>query len=136
MANTITNTRINAGKRTVTQSVTIASDGTELTDTVVYDSSAVATALGIADPLSCTILRIRASSNTVSANATLTLEFDATTDVLAYTIPLNQDVDIDFRDIGGLKNTAGSGITGDITITSTTLTSGDSITLILEVKPR
>lgn len=134
MANTITNTRQIAGTKTIVQYITIASDGSEETDLVIYDSSAVATAVGIADPLDCTILSIYA---TVSAAATarVALEFDATTDILALDVPPQTLVNRDFKDIGGLSNTAGSGITGDILLTTTGLESGDKITIILVVRP-
>lgn len=135
MANTVTNTRISANKARVIQYITIASDGTEETDLVIYDSSAVATALGIDDPLDCTILSIYA---TVSAAATarVKLEFDATTDVLALDIPVQTSpIKNDFSKVGGLANTAGTGITGDITLTTTGLESGDTLTIIIAVKP-
>ncbi len=134
MANTVTNTRILAGNKRTLQYITIASDGTEETDLVVYDSSAVATALGIANPLTCTINAIHYCSN--SATGVVKLEFDATTDVLALAMPYGGDyLDKDFRPYGGLKNRAGTGITGDIVLTTTGLAAGDSIHMILDVRP-
>lgn len=134
MANTITSTRVVTSRALVVYYVTIASDGTEETDTVVYDSSAVASAIGISDPLTCNLLSVYASVSAAST-ARVKLEFDATTDVLAIDCPPDRIVNKDFRCIGGLKNTAGTGITGDITITTTGLESGDTITLVIEVKP-
>ncbi len=133
MVNTVTNTRLNAGYKNIIQYITIASDGSEETDLVVYDSSAVATALGITDPLTCAINSIYA---TVSAadTARVILEFDADTDVLALDIPPLHVTKNDFKPIGGLRNTAGTGITGDITLTTTGLAAGDYITIILNVK--
>ena len=134
MANTITNTRTLVSEQRVIQYICIASDGTEETNLIVYDSSVVATALGIADPLKCTIIRARYVSN--AALGVVHLDFDASTDVLALAMPYNGgNMDMDFKDIGGLKNTAGTGITGDILLTTTGLVSGDHITLILEVRP-
>lgn len=134
MANTITNTRILANQHRVIQYICIDSDGTEETDLVVYDSSAVATAIGISDPLDSTIVSIRSVSN--SAAGVVHLEFDASTDVLAMALPFGGfDMDLDFSDIGGLANTSGTGITGDITLTTTGLASGDKIVIILEVRP-
>lgn len=134
MANTITNTRLLANERRVIQYICISSDGTEETNLIIYDSSVVATAIGIADPLKCTIVRARYVST--SALGTVHLDFDATTDVLALAMPYNgSSMDMDFKDIGGLKNTAGTGITGDILLTTTGLVAGDKITLILEVRP-
>ncbi len=132
MANTVTNTRILTGSGEVIQYVCIDSDGTEETDLVVYDSSAVATLLGKADPLRSTVLGIDYSTN--SALGVMHLEWDATTDVLAWALPQNSDK-FCFRDHGGLKNTAGTGITGDITLTTTGLAAGDKVTFILSVRP-
>jgi len=134
MANVTTNTRLIAGTRRVVQYVAVDSDGTEETDLVLYDSSAVATALGIVDPLTCTLVSIKAVVNATSA-ARVELQFDATTDILAMALPAESDIDFNFKDIGGLKNPAGTGITGDITLTTTGLGAGDNIIIILEVRP-
>ena len=134
MVNTITNTRQIAGTKKIVQYVTLSSDGSEETDYLVYDSSAVATAIGISDPLDSTITAIYATTS-VAAAARLFLEWDADTDVLALDIPPSNVLDKDFRCIGGLENTASTGITGDITLTTTGLESGDKVTFILEVTP-
>jgi hypothetical protein len=136
MANTVTNTRINLGDKRVIQYICIDSDGTEETDLVVYDSSAVAAAFTPArvDSLNCRINSIKSISN--SALGVVKLEFDATTDVLALALPYGgSDVEMDFRCFGGLKNTAGDGKTGDITLTTTGLVSGDSVIIILDIDP-
>ncbi|MEI6183895.1 MAG: hypothetical protein WCP65_00090 [Bacteroidota bacterium] len=134
MANTITNTRLLANEQRVIQYICIASDGTQETNTIIYNSSAVATAIGIADPLKSTIIRARYVSN--AALGVVNLDFDASTKVLALAMPYNgYSMDMNFKDIGGLKNTAGTGITGNILLTTTGLASGNKITLILEVRP-
>lgn len=134
MPNTVNNTQLGASTHRVIQYITLVSDSSEETDLVVYDSSATATTIGITDPLKCTIESIYA---TVSAATTarVRLEFDATTDVLAVDIPALELVKNDFRPIGGLRNYAGTGITGDITLTTTGLESGDMITICLVVRP-
>lgn len=134
--NTLTNTRTIIGRKKIVQYVTILSDGSEETGTVIYDSSAVATALGVADPLHCTIRDIRyvASGNSTIAH----LLFDASTDVVAMSLPYSgggATLKMDFKDIGGLHNTGGSGKTGDILLTTTGLNSGDTITLVITVDP-
>lgn len=131
MGNTVTNTRLLASTTRTLQYVCIDSDGTEETDLVVYDSSAVATALGIADPLTCKINGIYYSSN--SKLGVMHLEWDATTDVLALPLSGEDMQHLDFRPIGGLKNTGSTGITGDITFTSTGLVAGDKVMFILDV---
>jgi hypothetical protein len=115
---------------------TIFSDGTEETDMVIYDSSVIATALGITDPLDSTILEVYVSTSTLTALG-VKLEFDATTDVLAVAIPGGAGATShhNFRDFGGLPNYAGTGITGDITLTTTLLEANSSISLVLCVRP-
>lgn len=137
MVNVVTNTRIitDTTSNKVTQYVTIASDGSEEADVLVYDSSAVAAALGITDPLDCTILNVWYTTNSVLA--VVHLDFEATADVLALALPQGGAVlDKNFEAIGGLKNTAGTGITGDVSLTTTGLVAGDGISLTLEVLAR
>lgn len=133
MANTITNTRLLDGGRRVVQYITLASDGTQETDTVIYDSSVVATSLGKTDPLNSRIKSIKYSTS--SALGVVKLNWDATTKVLAYSMPRSAELHHCFDDIGGLKNTGGAGITGDVTLTTTGLVTGDSLVIILEIDP-
>lgn len=140
MANTITTKTILATKARIILYVTLASDGTNETNTVIYDSSVQAAALvpPISDPLTSTILRVRAYASTAST-ARVVLRWDATTPILALSIPTGQEaIEQDFQhSIGGLPNLAkgNTGVTGDITLTTTGLASGDSIDLVLEVRP-
>lgn len=118
--------------------MTLVSAGTQESGTVVYDSSAVATAAGDGvDTKTCTIESIYCSSSCANT-CRLLFYFDASTPVLAFDVPPGQSpVQIDFKrniSVGGLKNTGGAGITGDITLTSTGLASGDAITLVLEMR--
>lgn len=138
MANTITTKILNPSKTRADIYMTLASDGTNETATVIYDSSAVATAAGDGiDSKTCTIESIYCSSSIVSTGR-VKFSFDASTPVLAFDVPAGQSpVQIDFKrniSIGGLKNTAGAGITGDITLTTTGLAAGDAITLIMEMR--
>lgn len=137
MANTITSNYVlkNAPKREVILYVTLTSDGTNETNTVIYDSSAAATALGIADPLTCTVRKLDVVS-AVAATARVKFNFDATTPVLAFCIPPG---DMELKRcygewFGGLKNYAGTGITGDLTLTTTGLASGDSMYMVLQIR--
>jgi hypothetical protein len=133
MANTVTSKTIISGSREAVIYVTIASDGTEETDLVVYDSSAVATLVGETDPLDCTLLGVYASIS-AATTARAFLEWDATTDVLALPLPVQNPTKANFRSVGGLPNQGGTGITGDITLTTTGLEAGDSLVLVLHVK--
>jgi hypothetical protein len=61
------------------------------------------------------------------------LLWDATTDVLAIALPSDVSDTLDFREIGGLKNNAGSGVTGDIQFTTVGHATGDTYTIVLEM---
>lgn len=59
------------------------------------------------------------------------LLWDATTDTIAITLPENTKGDLDFGKFGGLKNTGGAGVTGDILLTTVGHTAGDTYTVVL-----
>lgn len=61
-----------------------------------------------------------------------TLLWDADTDVRI--LDLQGDGCFDFSRFGGLINNAGAGVTGDINLTTTGHTSGDSYSIILEME--
>lgn len=127
-ANTITNTKQINGSKVSLAYITLYCNGDQETATVIYDSSAYAGT----DPLKNRIMRVW-YANDAATTARIRLLWDASTDVLALCIPPQRDGCLDFKSIGGLSNTAGSGITGDILLTTTGLATGDSITLVLEV---
>ncbi len=132
MANTITtSTQVNGRVNVIY--LTLQSDGTNETGTVIYDSSVIATAAGITDTLTCRIEKISFTTN-AAATARIRLLFDATTDVVALCLPSAYAEDLDFLPYGGLNNTAGTGKTGDILLTTTGLASGDTITIVLQVR--
>lgn len=140
MANTISTATINYSGRESTTYLTLQSDGTQETATIIYDSSVIAALLasldgvkGFADPLNSRILEIYASSNAAST-ARVRLLFDASTDVVAMDIPCATNATkANFRKMGGLLNKGGSGITGDILLTTTGLASGDTVTIVITV---
>jgi hypothetical protein len=105
------------------------------TDMVIYDSSVIATALGITDPLDSTILGIQYSTSSLTLLPYL--EFDANTDVLAWALPggAGATQNLDFRPFGGLPNYASTGKTGDITLTTTGLDTNGTIFFTLWVRP-
>lgn len=60
--------------------------------------------------------------------------WDATADVLAMHIPDLQASDVDLRDVGGIPNNGGAGVTGFIQFTTVAHTLGDRYTIILYLK--
>lgn len=126
MANTVTKTAVVDGKHLAYVRVYLASDGSsgELTDEVLLDASALAGGKNIT-----TIHRVQGSLTGFSAK----LEFDATADVPFMTLAADTDFDYDHR-ANPIPNNAGSGITGDVTITTSGFTaSGDEGFLIFTV---
>ena len=59
--------------------------------------------------------------------------FDASTDVLAWHILADYSDELDFSDFSGIPNNAGSGVTGDIMLTTVGHSSGDTYSVILKV---
>lgn len=127
MPNTITKQTIHDGDRNLVVKVNIAGDGSgDESSTELIDASSYKNA-----PSDLKIMRI---VGTLSGFA-LTLEWNASANVDAYTIPGDEDVDIDFSQFGGLPNNAGSGKNGDIDFTTVGLGSEDgSFTLYMKKK--
>lgn len=72
----------------------------------------------------------------ICTGCTAQLLFDATTDLFAIGLPQDKDIHFDFHNIGGLINNAGTGKTGDLLITSSSLGAGDTITLVVKMKKK
>lgn len=140
MPNTITNTRTVCGRDEVVQQILIVSDGSEETDYLAYDSSAVHTVIGNSDTLKATIMEVEVIAQKAANVATMTFEYDASTDVVALPLSIGSAAPSlhfkgNFRSSGGIVNVAGAGATGDILVTTTGLDSGDTVLVILKVKP-
>jgi hypothetical protein len=71
--------------------------------------------------------------NTTACNAAIV--FDASTPVLAYSIPLNSHACFDFEKnaMVPLLNYAGAGVTGKLGLTTTGLAAGDNITIVIDI---
>ena len=59
------------------------------------------------------------------------LLWDASTDTICWDLNADYTTDEDFTDFGGIRNTAGSGKTGDIMLTTNGHTNGDSYVIVL-----
>ena len=62
------------------------------------------------------------------------LFFDATSNAFIIELGENQSGYHDYSSFGGLKNNAGSGVTGDILFTTVGHTSADTYTIVLEMR--
>lgn len=126
MANTTTVRALVDGPNVAVLHVYLASDGAsgELTDYVVFDASALIGAVN-----AHSIMSIQGLLTGFSAK----LEFDATTDTPALFLPSGEQFDFNF--IVPINNNAGTGITGDIVLTTTGFTaSGDEGFFIIKVR--
>ena len=123
MADAVTSQTIVDGARNVVMKFTNLSDGTGEAAVIKVDVSALNGA-----PTSVSIKRITYSVTGMVA----TLLWDATTDVRIVELGGETGV-MDFCKFGGLPNNAGAGVTGDILLTTTGATAGDSYSIVLEM---
>lgn len=110
------------GAKNAVLKFTNTSDGTGEAAVVKVD---VSTLFGA--PSEVRIDKIWYSTQGMSVNVL----WDATTDVVAWLLPLDQSDTLDFTQFGGLNNDSGSGKTGDISFTTVGHTAGDTYSIIL-----
>lgn len=122
MADAVTSQTLVDGERNVVMKFTNVSDGTGEAAVLKVDVSALNAA-----PSRVRLDWIMAQTSGMS----VTILWDADTDVTAFVIGQDSDCHLDFRCFGGIKNNAGTGITGDIKFTTTGHTAGDSYTILL-----
>lgn len=123
MADAVSSQTILDGARYAVMKFTNLSDGTGESAVLKVDVSALSGA-----PSSVSIKRIHYDVSGMVA----TLLWDADTDVRIADLGSNTGT-MDFSEFGGLPNNAGAGKTGDILLTTTGHSSGDSYTIILEM---
>jgi adhesin HecA-like repeat protein len=66
----------------------------------------------------CTRVRLKRATYDVGGTGPVTLLWDATTDVTLLTMTVGSGQTMDFSKTGGIPNNAGTGITGDVLLTS------------------
>lgn len=122
MVDAVTSQTIIDGEKNVVQKFTNLSDGTGEAAVLKVDVSALNGA-----PSRVKINKVHYSVSGMVA----TLLWDATTDVRI--MDLQGDGTFDATGFGGLINNAGTGVTGDILLTTAGHTLNDSYTIILEM---
>ena len=126
MANSIITQTIVDGERNVVTKTHIVGDGSgEETATQLLDVSAFSGAPGTVK-----ITKIQAYLSGFSVS----LLWDATTDVEIVNLPTDDNLSQDYMRFGGLINNAGTGVTGDIMFTTVGLGLADEGTIVLEMK--
>ena len=127
-ADTVLNTTVFDGsKKLITHYNVVSGDG-EGSTTAIVDVSGLATSNG----KTCKTVRL----NKVSFSVSVTAPADAIrmvwggSNVVFQT--LNGEMEYDYSDFGGLKNTKASGFTGDVNVVLPACTSGDTGTIVCE----
>jgi hypothetical protein len=128
MADAVTSQIIFDGTRTAVMKFTNISDGTGETGVLKVDVSALTGFQG----QTCTGVNI-VNLDAITVGMGVDLLWDASTDVICYTIGADQFVSFDFNRFGGLSNNAGAGKTGDLLFTTVGASSGDRYTIVLEM---
>ena len=128
MADAVTSQVVFDGTRTAVMKFTNSSDGTGETAVLKVDVSALTGFQG----QTCTGVNI-VTLDAMTVGMGVDILWDATTDVICYTIGADQFVSFDFARFGGITNNAGSGKTGDIMFTTVGATAGDRYTIVLEM---
>jgi len=127
MADAVATTTIIDGPRKAVIYCTDTSDGGGEAAVTKVDVSALSQS---PDLDACTGVRLE---KVVFSNVGMGVKilWDATADVIALELPADYSDTLDFSDISGLPNYAGSGKTGDIQFTTVGHTSGDTYSVTL-----
>ena len=132
MADAVATQTIQDGERNAVLRFTNVSDGTGESNVVKVDVSALAkNSAG----QSCTEVHIQ-RIDWATVGMSVKLDFDASTNVLAIGLPADSTGDEYYDSFSAIPNNAGSGKTGDILISTTGHSSGDTYMIILELLKR
>ena len=129
MADAVTSTTLMDSDRVAIIQLTSTSDGTGEAAVKKIDVSALSDS---STGQACTGVRL-AKIVYSTFGMSVKLLWDATTDTICWDLNADYTTDEDFTDFGGVRNTAGSGKTGDIMLTTTGHTNGDSYVIVLTV---
>ena len=127
MADAVTSQTIQDGEKPAILQFTNVSDGTGESAVKKVDVSALATNSAGQTCTSVSVARIY----WVTLGMSVKLEFDATSNVLLVHLPADSTGDEYYDLFTGIPNNAGSGVTGDIDLTTVGHSSGDAYTIIL-----
>ena len=126
MANTVAKQLVLNGSRNYVIKVTVLGDGSgELANQLLLNTTGDC---GTADK----IMKIDANFTGFSG----TVKWDATTSVIATQIVADKDVHLNYWPTGGLVNNAGTGVTGNVVLSTVGLGSGDIGEITLWIKKK
>jgi hypothetical protein len=129
MADAVTSTTLMDSDRVAIIQLTNTSDGTGEAAVKKVDVSALSDS---STGQACTGVRL-AKIVYSTFGMSVKLLWDATTDTICWDLNADYTTDEDFTDFGGVRNTSGSGKTGDIMLTTTGHSDGDSYVIVLTV---
>jgi hypothetical protein len=127
MADAVTSTTIVDSDRLAVIQLTNTSDGTGEAAVTKVDVSALSPS---SNGQACTGVRL-AKIVYSTFGMSVKLLWDATTDTVCWDLNADYTTDEDFTEFSGIVNTAGSGKTGDINLTTTGHGAGDSYVIVL-----
>ena len=128
MADTVLNTTVFDGAKKLITHYNVVSDGTGSTTQIVDVSG-----LNSNNGKTCKTVRLNKVRFNVSVTApvdAIRMLWDADTDVAFQT--LNGEMEFDYSDFGGLKNTEATGFTGDVNVVLPACSNGDTGTIVCE----
>ena len=129
MAGAVTSTTLSDSDRSAVIQLTNTSDGTGESAVTKVDVSGLATRS--TDGATCTGVRL-AKIVYSTFGMSVKLLWHATTNTICWDLNSDYTTDEDFTEFGGIRNTAAaSGKTGDIKLTTTGHSSGDSYVIVL-----
>ena len=136
MADAVTSQTLSDGDTTAVMKFTNISDGSGEASVVKVDVSALTANSSTA--AECSRVHITQVWYAISGMR-IDLEWAATTNVKELMLGTGVALEptnghFDFRSFGGIKNNAGSGIDGDVALTTLHHTSNDAYTIVLELK--
>lgn len=129
MADTVTSTTILDGEKDFIVQLTNISDGTGESAVTKVDVSSLS--VRKSDGAACTGVKLYKVYYSVVGFTAIRLLWDATADTLCVEINPDSSDFLDYSSFGGLQNTAGSGKTGDIQLTTFGHSAGDTYTIVL-----
>lgn len=129
MADTVSSTTILDGDKDFIVQLTNVSDSTGESAVTKVDVSGLTARKS--DGAACTGVKLFRVYYSILGFTKIGLLWDASTDTLCMELNPSADGVLDFSPFGGLQNTAGSGKTGDINLTTTGASSGDSYMIVL-----
>ena len=128
MADTVLNTTVFDGAKKLITHYNVVSDSTGGTTKIVDVSG-----LNSNNGKTCKTVRLNKVRFNVSVTApadAIRMQWDADTDVVFQT--LAGEMEFDYSDFGGLKNTEATGFTGDVNVVLPACSNGDSATIVCE----